>query len=316
MNLKSLSDGSLLESAKQLVQEEREVLTKILHHLREIERRRLFCDLKYKSLHEYAVGELKYSDAQAGRRIAAMRLLKEVPEIEERITDGSLSLSNLAMAQTLFLKEKKAGRPASVESKREVLFQLENQTTRAAEKIVAQINPEMAYRNNINFDSIKDDALREKLLAIKGRMAHTHPNMTLEELLHVLADNELEKLNKSFDVRKPAKAAMQKSQKGSAGRASVEAGAGIILSRDVSNKPSAPKVGHGSKAEVIRQVRRRDEQRCSNCGSNHALQIDHKLPKAAGGLDTTENLRLLCRTCNQRAAIRFYGQRKMERHLD
>lgn len=314
MNLKNLSDGSLLESAKRLVQEEREVLTKILHHLREIERRRLFCDLKYKSLHEYAVAELKYSDAQAGRRIAAMRLLKEVPEIEERITDGSLSLSNLAMAQTLFLKEKKAGRPASVESKREVLFQLENQTTRAAEKIVAQINPEMAYRNNINFDSIKDDSLREKLLTIKGRMAHTHPHMTLEELLHVLADNELEKLNRSVGVRRPAKALARKGHKGSACRASVEAGAETAPSNDILNQPSAPKVK--TKAQMIREVRQRDQHKCTSCGSTHALQIDHKMPKAVGGLDTAENLRLLCRTCNQRAAIRFYGQRKMDRHLD
>jgi hypothetical protein len=179
---------------------------------------------------------------------------------------------------------------------------------------VAQINPEMAYRNNINFDSIRDDSLREKLLTIKGRMAHTHPNMTLEELLHVLADNELQKLNRSVGVRRPSKASPQKTHGGLACPDSIRKSAGTTLSSEILNQPSAPKVK--SKARMIREVKQRDQHKCTSCGSVHALQIDHKLPKAVGGLDTTENMRLLCRSCNQRAAIRFYGQRKMDRHLN
>ena len=43
-----------------LVQEERELLTSVLAHLREIERRRLFCDLGFSSLFSYAVEKLGY----------------------------------------------------------------------------------------------------------------------------------------------------------------------------------------------------------------------------------------------------------------
>jgi hypothetical protein len=42
MNLRKLTDLSLLEKTTELVQRERELLTEILHHLLEIERRRLF----------------------------------------------------------------------------------------------------------------------------------------------------------------------------------------------------------------------------------------------------------------------------------
>ena len=42
MNLKNLSDDSLISNTKNLVHKEREIITEILHHLREIERRRLF----------------------------------------------------------------------------------------------------------------------------------------------------------------------------------------------------------------------------------------------------------------------------------
>ena len=107
MNLKSVSDQILLNETDRLVQQERELLIEILRHLREIERRRLFSALGFKSLFEYAVRRLKYSEDQAGRRISAMRLMKELPEIEEKIEAGSLTLTNLGLVQSLFRQEEK-----------------------------------------------------------------------------------------------------------------------------------------------------------------------------------------------------------------
>ncbi|MCB9025133.1 MAG: hypothetical protein H6625_02340 [Bdellovibrionaceae bacterium] len=61
MNLKYLKDHQLLARTQSLVQKERQLLTQVLHHLREVERRKLFSDLGYQSLFEYAVKDLKYS---------------------------------------------------------------------------------------------------------------------------------------------------------------------------------------------------------------------------------------------------------------
>lgn len=85
MNLKNLSEEILLSRTKQIANQEREILISMLHHLRENERRRLFSKLKYPSLFEYAVHELKYSESQAIRRISAMRLMKEIPELERNL---------------------------------------------------------------------------------------------------------------------------------------------------------------------------------------------------------------------------------------
>ena len=106
MNLKILTDDELLTNTERLVQEEREQLTMILHHLREVDLRRLFAKLKYPSLHVYAVRHLKYSDDQAYRRISAMRLIKDMPEVEEQIASGELSLTNASKAQSFFRREK------------------------------------------------------------------------------------------------------------------------------------------------------------------------------------------------------------------
>ncbi len=77
MLIQHLRDSELLTQTKALAQREREVLTFILRHLKEIERRKLYCDLRCGSLFEYAVQELKYSDAghasrRAGKQAGAL----------------------------------------------------------------------------------------------------------------------------------------------------------------------------------------------------------------------------------------------------
>src|SRR5437868_12891 len=106
MNLRATSDKSLLENLHRLVRNEREVTLQILHHLREVERRSLYAKLSYSSLFEYCTQELKYSAGNAHRRISSMRLLKELPELEAKIENGTLNLSVLAQAQSFFKQEK------------------------------------------------------------------------------------------------------------------------------------------------------------------------------------------------------------------
>ncbi len=96
MKLKNISDSELHDGNIETAREEREVLTRMLHRLREIERRRLYSKFKCKSLFDYAVIYLKYSSDQADRRIKAMRLLRDIPEIEEKINSGALNLTNMA----------------------------------------------------------------------------------------------------------------------------------------------------------------------------------------------------------------------------
>jgi hypothetical protein len=47
-----------------------------------------------------------------------------------------------------------------------------------------------------------------------------------------------------------------------------------------------------------RRVLARDGGRCTKCGSQTDLQIDHVVPVAAGGSKDDNNLRTLCRMCN------------------
>jgi 5-methylcytosine-specific restriction endonuclease McrA len=74
-------------------------------------------------------------------------------------------------------------------------------------------------------------------------------------------------------------------------------------------------------AHVSRAVWERDGGRCQwrlpsgeICGSTHRVQIDHIVPRAAGGPSTVENCRLACARHNDLAARRFFGDVWMDRY--
>ena len=91
--LKDKSNEKLLSALKMLVAEERKLRIQLLRYLKEVESRRLFLEMGYPSLYAFMREELGYSEAATQRRIQAMRLIKEVPEAEEKIESGRLSLS-------------------------------------------------------------------------------------------------------------------------------------------------------------------------------------------------------------------------------
>ncbi len=79
MLIRQLKDSELLAQTKALAQTERDVLTNVLRHLKEIERRKLFCDLGYGSLFEYVVNELKYSETGHASRRAGRPAVGSTP---------------------------------------------------------------------------------------------------------------------------------------------------------------------------------------------------------------------------------------------
>ncbi len=312
MNPRQMSDQDLLESTEKLARDERELLTKILHHLREIERRKLFSALGFKSLFDYAVKRLGYSGDQAMRRIAAMRLLKELPEIETKIESGALSLTNIGLAQVLFRKES-----LPREAKIELIGQLENKTAREAEKIIVakssnpiELKPDrirVVANEKIELKFIADEKLNRKLERIRGLIAHSSPNCSLGELIEKICDIAIERLS-------PCERKRGISVRGRSSIENLKAQKEFRVRDKESFHPMERKRTY-LPVELKREVWRRANGECQNCGSQYALQIDHIVPIAKGGTNEASNLRLLCRPCNLRAAIETLGWVKMAGYL-
>lgn len=293
MNIRQLSDQDLLSRTENLARQEREIITQILSYLEEVDGRKLYSELGYTSLYDYAVKRLGYSSDQAIRRIAAMRLVREFPHLMAKVQDGSLNLTTLGMAYRLFRQEKMDG-----DEKLEILGTIEGKTTREAEKILAGYSSvpidwgdrfRAVGEDQTEVRFIADDALLAKFEKLRGLLAHSHPGVSLAELLHKVCDVAIERLS-------PAE---KKSPPGSPGA------------------PKKPRIGKSRVIPqvLVREVWQRANGKCQKCGSTYALQVEHCVPFALGGETALDNLRLLCRSCNQRTAIQAYGMDKMRKFL-
>ena len=105
---KKLSDERLWEDTKKLVRKERELSLQVIHHLEEIESRKLYLKRGFSSLFHYCVKELQYSEKSAYLRIKTMKLCKEVPEVSSKIESGKLNLSNAGKLQSFFEKKRRS----------------------------------------------------------------------------------------------------------------------------------------------------------------------------------------------------------------
>jgi hypothetical protein len=167
----------------------------------------------------------------------------------------------------------------------------------------------------------------DQLERIRGLLGHTHSQLSLGELLAVMAKMSLEKLDPAREPRRrKADANTIEVRKALAKRAQAE-----TTETQVSQSVYAHKVAEGEKrpntheaparefvgrayirASLRREVWKRANGRCSGCGGLYRLQIDHVKPVAKGGTNSPENLRLLCFHCNQRQADLKFGREKME----
>ncbi|PIS10446.1 MAG: hypothetical protein COT73_09425 [Bdellovibrio sp. CG10_big_fil_rev_8_21_14_0_10_47_8] len=321
------------------VTEERKITVEIIQLLEEVSRRKIYLERGYGSLIEYCIKKLGYSESAAYRRIAAMQVAKDLPQVKTAISEGRLNLASVAQAHTFFRREEKQRKKVGAETfsrpeKAEILQSLEQKTSRQAEKFLLDLSP-----TNLPLEKVKqlsstktqvtlvlDEELMQKIEEIKNLISHKNPHPTYAELLTIMADMSLEKL-------KSKRMAALKAQ-GATG-AGVAARKPLLLrvdqSADVQDKDT-----HGSRkrvpegrarsrripASIRRQVWLKSQGQCcyrdpisgTNCASKFQLQIEHRYPWAKGGGHQIENLELLCSAHNQLRAIQQFGEKKIKYH--
>ncbi len=322
--MKSLTNLELLSNIRALAQEERRIGVELLHHIREIDARKLYGE-KHSSLHEFLVQELKYSDGAAHRRIQAMRLLRDLPETEAKLSSGEITLSTASQLQNFFRAEKKLGTTYASAAKRELLSKIEGKSTRQTEGLLAAISLQAVPRerertlneseSSITF--VAGSELREKLMRLRGLVAHKNPCPSYAELFEMLADIALQKLDPSKS--EPLTAGKQLAQPTEPTLAYAKRAPHLL-------RAPSPQSTHGTcKFQPIQPSRyiptalkrltwSRAQGRCEfldsngrRCTSSYALEIDHKIPVGRGGIASEANLQLLCRSHNAHKNLGDYG---------
>lgn len=284
MEFKNFSNENLITSTENAIARERDTTLEVLHHFREIEKRRLYAERGFSSLYDMAKKHFGYGEGEAYRRISAMRLLKDVPELEQKIEDGSLSLTIAAKVHTFARKNKRDAR--------EIARAVDGKSTREAELELLKIVPEAIPQERVRqvteehtaVTVVLDKELKDTLDELKALRSHVDPAMNYADLIRQLAKLGKEKWGRH--QRNAASARMSKAEE----------------DREVLRRA-------GEQCEFV------DEETGRRCDSNHLLEVDHIVPLAAGGEDTFENKRILCRTHNQLAAIHKLGRQKMAPYL-
>ena len=299
--IQTLSNNELLKKTRELIQQEREMLLQILLHMQEIEHRKLYLEKGYASLFEFTVQNLGYSEDAAYRRIQAMRLLKSVPEVQEKIATGSINLMTASRLQKFFYEHSKEHEIPS-EDKLELIQSVENKSSLEVKRELAKRNPQTILQetlralNEMEYElrMIIDVPLKEKLDHLKSLLSHRDPQMPYQRLFRELADLGLGK----WDPTKQKQISPEDQKK-------IEAPDYEIKSSHIP-------------ARLRRAVWIRDNGCCSfvdsvskkRCGSRHLLQIDHIKPMALGGGNQFSNLRLLCSAHNLHRAAKTFGEMK------
>ncbi|MEI8345945.1 MAG: HNH endonuclease signature motif containing protein [Pseudomonadota bacterium] len=289
MKITELTDSNLLEQTSLLVKKEKEFTLQILKHLQEIDRRRLHCDLGFSSMFTYCTEHLQYSPSEAQVRISAMRLMKSSVESEKAIASGELNHTSAGLIGDFVRRqEKEIGIKLTPSQKEQIIMPLLGKSTREVERQLQKIDP---HPQKIKIEISDEAAIL--LDEYKKKFGH-HSD---DEILIKILKKEL-----AAQTPTPKR---------------IERQTTVVAKTDTRTIAAA----------VKRKILERSQGQCENispitgkrCQEKRGLEYDHvrAFAKFTGGAPSAEdNLRLLCKKCNQRHAIVSFGIKKMDRYLN
>lgn len=301
----SLSDEDLVLRVEGVLLQGHRLTAQLLVLLMEIEERRLHLRAACSSLFDFCVRRLGMSEGAAFRRINAARLARRFPSLISRIERGEVHLSMLVRIRDHLTDENvdelvETTRGKTKHEVAELLAQRAPRpdvpatmrklpTVRTANAVAAVVErgvepiAESRYRLQLTVSR----ELRDKIERVRDLMMHSNPRRDLTVVVERAVDALLDKL--------------EKQRLGKTSRPAVNA------------RPLA-KTSRAIPRAVRRKVFKRDGEKCTfvdasgrRCASRKFLELDHIVPRARGGTDDENNLRVRCRAHNRLHAEDDFG---------
>ncbi|MBY0384572.1 HNH endonuclease, partial [bacterium] len=274
----------------------------------EIDRRKLYLEKGFTSLFDYLTKDFAYSPGAAMRRIDGARLLREIPEITEKIESGSLTLSQANQIQRAARDFKKTkNETLSTEEKRGLLLQIENTTQKQTEHILATtldlpvitaqketLHKDQSVTLTITFTSEQIQILEQA----QNMISHVVAHKDWAEILTHLAQREVARRTNTRKATQ--KKPLEKKTLKDFDRELFTAVAAVKPESHNKNKqrPAIPTNLRKSLLHINAECAHRDDQG-HPCKNKKFLQIDHIHSWTRGGSHEAQNLQVLCATHNR-----------------
>jgi len=324
------SDFELLNKLQIAVRTERQITLQVLDLLKQVETRKLYLTLGFGSLMEFCIKELHYSESAAYRRISAMKALTDVPALEHKIADGTLSLAVISQAQShIRHKEKQTSAKMEIAEKKSLFQSLEGLSTREAEKeliqqdpqifeaahkreSVRQITPELQELKMVLTTEMQKDLEKLKLL-----LSHSMPGASLSEVLKFAVKESIQKRDRQREVHHrehkaqpaPVETEVCSQLKKMAQMRNKDLTIQQLKLRGQKSNVAVTDKTAGVRIQLPTSVKRliwhKYQGQCGyqhqgrRCSSRFQLETDHIHPLSKGGSNSIQNLQLLCRAHNQ-----------------
>jgi 5-methylcytosine-specific restriction endonuclease McrA len=304
MKLTHLSDLELIARFRDLLIEEREKLVEALESIIEMDRRKLI--FHYSSLRACLVAEHGMEESQAERKIRSARMMRRFPELKSKLESGKLNLTLMELALGCAHREK-----LSDDELWELCEAISGMSTRAATREIAcrypesfgapkdRIRPINEELSEVRFTAPQE--LLDKLDEIRGLLAHSHPHLTLAELIDILATEYRERHH-------PEAKARRAEERRKVGEAVESPTAPRATSLETEKRVPPRPVVHALTRQAGYVCSYVDPVSQKPCLSKHALQIDHRWAWSLGGKTELSNLRYLCRNHHARVSFLQFGE--------
>lgn len=323
--MKRLASLEWLACLEQQFALERETSHNILLHLKEIEARRLYAERGFPDLFAMLVHHFRQSETAANQRLKALKLMIDVPIVEERLISGELTLSTVAMAQRQILREEKlTGQKVAPEKKAAIVEAITGKTIAQAETELFRQLPETAshpptVERRVSAEATRlhvtlPEDVREMMQTLRERRAHVDSTMDAVEVMRRAFKLALAKTDptRKTQTSRTTEAVKRRPTTASNSRTHQPQELGCRTKRPTYYARELDRelwIRAGSQCEFIAPVTGR------RCSCKFGLQREHVIPLALGGTNDLENMQLLCRTHNLLRARKVFGSARVDGHI-
>lgn len=283
----------------------------------EILQRKLYRELGYGTINQYARQELGFSTSRVGDFLSICSKLDQLPRLRQKLKEGKLGYTQARevvkvadpknQEQWLQFAENNSRRELAKEVKRARQTAVEQKAGQPSLLPVAKPLAPASPPVRVTLELSPTQFARFEALWEKIRKQGAVPADKVEALLEILAVQAAESSPRG-DVSGPP-AQIHIHQCPECKKASVQTGKGeLILSEAelekaqcdsrITTSPGRNKASIAPKTR--REVLARDRHRCrrKGCGNNRFLEVHHLVQRAAGGSNEASNLVTLCSACH------------------